>query len=854
MKLFKTLLIYKLSFLIVFSLLAPAAAFAQRRKAASTKSKSTVAKKEAETEEPAQTCDGWRGTITYLEKEEDESFKQNGANGYEKRQTKRVKEGSLVLDGARKGQSKLSLETFNLSEEESKSTGCCYLTLAGCNKESTLIRRSKVTWEDTAKGEDYSTSVNVEYNGSKYTIKFDFPAMKGKLVMRNSGGTTGYCDPKLDEEGSQENTNPDVNHPYTPVKVEGTVDPKNPSVLKGSMQPDKNTMIVWELTRAKGDCDEGELNVAGLKLEQHVYPNPTAWQEIGENTVDGNQVKITAAVSNSSKKSKSGTVTFKETTSGEVLGTQTVSVAGGAESEVAINWDTNGYAWTDAGEKMSNRRIEASLSNGETAEAEVVVYPKPVILVHGLWSNGAAWADYHNYLEEAHSYAWKAYAVGANPKIAQMNTGNSAGNMEPTFSIRQNAQELGKQIAHTQKTENAWRVDVVAHSMGGLITRFYIHNTMTNAPDGKPTIAHLVMLGTPNMGSPCADLMYPSYKALGFEVEALRQLQPDVVAEFNSRTTNRKGVKFSILAGFPVPRTCQKKSLGDGVVEIPSALWQVADRSFAPRAHTFLTGREDFLAFVKPRLALGPRKSKQTASVEKKSNGEFYAQNNSSISENLIASLNPPAVLSNLRNVGNTTQIVSSKAVKIAAGESAEVPVNFANAQSGVSFVAPPSVKVSLIKPDGEIEQTIEAESPEALQTFKTFYAANVGNQILRFENTGEANANAVITVWNENNPLALEFVEIQKQTDGGVKMQAALTNNGTPVKGAVVSVKINNQIPEIALIDDGKHGDGAAGDGVYGGTTGKLSAGEQFIEAKAAASGLQATATTVLTIREANQ
>jgi triacylglycerol esterase/lipase EstA (alpha/beta hydrolase family) len=143
-------------------------------------------------------------------------------------------------------------------------------------------------------------------------------------------------------------------------------------------------------------------------------------------------------------------------------------------------------------------------SDSETTE--VKVYPKPVILVHGLWSNGAAWGDYHNYLEEAHSFAWKAYAVGADPKVAMMSTGKSAGNWEPTFSIRQNAQELGKQILHTQKTENAWRVDVVAHSMGGLISRYYIHHSMTNTPDGKPTIKHLVMLGTPNMGSPCADI------------------------------------------------------------------------------------------------------------------------------------------------------------------------------------------------------------------------------------------------------------------------------------------------------------------------------------------------------------
>jgi hypothetical protein len=314
-------------------------------------------------------------------------------------------------------------------------------------------------------------------------------------------------------------------------------------------------------------------------------------------------------------------------------------------------------------------------------------------------------------------------------------------------------------------------------------------------------------------------------------------------------------VKFSILAGVPLPKTCQSERAGDGVVEVPSALWQVADRGFVPRIHTDITGREDFFAFVKPRLALGPKKAKQTASVENKSNDESFAKNFSSIGENLIASLNPLAVLSNLQTVDDTAQIVSSKAVKIAAGERAEVPINAATAKTGVTFVAAPFVKVLLVNGgNGEIEQTIEAGSAEAAQAFKTFYAEKTGNKILRFENTGNLPANAVVAIWTDANPLALEFVEIQKQPDGTVKMQATLTNNGATVKGAAVSVKINNQATEITLADDGKHGDGAAGDGVYGATTEKLAAGEHFIEAKATANGASAAATVVLNIGSANQ
>ena len=179
-----------------------------------------------------------------------------------------------------------------------------------------------------------------------------------------------------------------------------------------------------------------------------------------------------------------------------------------------------------------------------------------------------------------------------------------------------------------------------------------------------------------------------------------------------------------------------------------------------------------------------------------------------------------------------------------------EIPLSFPNARSGVSFVAPPFVKASLVNPDGEIAQTIEAGSAEAAQTFKTFYADKAGNWILRFENAGDQETNALAAVWNETNPLALEFIEIQKQTDGTVKLQAKLTNaGGAAVKGAIVTAKISGQTAEIALLDDGKNGDGEANDGVYGATTEKLQAGEYVIEGDARASGSIARASVFLSV-----
>ena len=176
-----------------------------------------------------------------------------------------------------------------------------------------------------------------------------------------------------------------------------------------------------------------------------------------------------------------------------------------------------------------------------------------------------------------------------------MNTGGSFLSTEPTNGIFENSQQLGKYIRYAQEDRNAWHVDIVAHSMGGLISRHYIHQFMPpNYQDGRPQIAHLVMLGTPNMGSPCADVMNFAFEALNKNVEAVRQLRQDVVADFNKVNTNRKGVKFSVLAGNPLPTMCKTLVWNDGVVPVPSAKWQIKDNAESKNIHTDLTGTSDF--------------------------------------------------------------------------------------------------------------------------------------------------------------------------------------------------------------------------------------------------------------------
>jgi pimeloyl-ACP methyl ester carboxylesterase len=132
----------------------------------------------------------------------------------------------------------------------------------------------------------------------------------------------------------------------------------------------------------------------------------------------------------------------------------------------------------------------------------------PVILVHGLWSSSGAWTeptagtlaklgdsgfqvpqvfDYSGFFGTKASSHFKYYA----PRLLE--------------HIQQQLKDIRN--GHIAIT----RVDVVGHSMGGLVTRamvshyepIYYHNTF-----GKGLIRRFVTLGTPHLGSHLADVLW----------------------------------------------------------------------------------------------------------------------------------------------------------------------------------------------------------------------------------------------------------------------------------------------------------------------------------------------------------
>src|SRR5687768_4873380 len=752
--------------LTLINFIAPAGIYAQRRTSA------VAANKSAKTS----ACSGaWTGSITYKRtqsKTDSKKVERVSGRGYDSRNWEMKYEYNARVavveapdrTGSSNGKATIdhnfsSRETIDAVELNSCDRGKTWKEMKGTSKSET-----KTTGSDKAEA---NVNIGVNADGT-YTVSVALPQIKGETTGKQSSEYSGQCTRK---EGKS------ITMPPTQTSVDGNsltssgahkIDPSDPNRIAGSFTntwQDVTEVIEWSLQKCGAP-----LRLMDLKFEDMKWPDWNVWKEITEQTgtIDGNLVKVKATVLNVSGETKYANVKFKETYKGDKWDASrpdaplndtevSVRVDAGEEKEVEMVWDSAGYAWFDDGRPRLVQRIKAELEENSKKVDELTktlkVAPKPVVLVHGLWSNAAAWEPWQNILTTSHSYDWKAFAVGEKPEKGIMNTGGSFLSTAPTNSIFENSQQLGKYIKYAQEDRNAWHVDVVAHSMGGLITRHYIHQFMPpSSQDGRPQIAHLVMLGTPNMGSPCADVMNSTFEFLGKNVEAVRQLRQDVAADFNRVNVNRKGVKFSVLAGDPLPVMCKEYVWNDGVVPVQSAIWKIQDHAKSKSLHTDLTGTSDFSNYVKPRLAIGPKGNHNPEAPQIAYNETALPGPGREEFSNAIA----PRVYG-MREVSFETPATSSgqpfsKAVKLWPKQivEIEVPVEAA-ANFGVTFMAVPSVSVTLVDSSGSVAGKNLADTREAGQWFRSIFVdkqVSAGMWRVKLENTSEGETEAILTAW----------------------------------------------------------------------------------------------------------
>ena len=161
------------------------------------------------------------------------------------------------------------------------------------------------------------------------------------------------------------------------------------------------------------------------------------------------------------------------------------------------------------------------------------------------------------------------------------------------------AEDLKQNILRILDKTGAPRVNIIAHSMGGLDAR---HMMFNDRDDGKihQRIASLTTISTPHAGSPFADWGLANLsqipfllKKIGLDVDAFKDLRTDSCKAFNQRPeviefesrcqsdilfqtyAGRQAIWgiFNLLKG-PFRIIEEKEGENDGLVSVQSAKWQ----------------------------------------------------------------------------------------------------------------------------------------------------------------------------------------------------------------------------------------------------------------------------------------
>ena len=202
-----------------------------------------------------------------------------------------------------------------------------------------------------------------------------------------------------------------------------------------------------------------------------------------------------------------------------------------------------GWHWDPNGNSPNTHTLFAINKSGQqVAQSESIeVAARPVVLVHGFISNWETWGLYLEPTGFLGSLGIQGFAVGDGQVPGKLNTGELLNPVGRTNTIGQNAEILGQYIQNVKQRTGAEMVDLVVHSMGGMIARYYIDRVMQDRD-----VAQLIMLGSPMGGSDCAVL--PA--ALGFYLPASIEIRQSYMTEvFNQQITHRHGIEFYDLGG-----------------------------------------------------------------------------------------------------------------------------------------------------------------------------------------------------------------------------------------------------------------------------------------------------------------
>ena len=108
----------------------------------------------------------------------------------------------------------------------------------------------------------------------------------------------------------------------------------------------------------------------------------------------------------------------------------------------------------------------------------------PVLLIHGYVEDAAVWKKWEDMLRKDGIQFFTVTFKDSDDKCG---------------SAEQHAKELEKRVQDIKQQSGAQKINIVGHSKGGLDARVFLDITDTT------DVANLIMIGTPNAGSPAAE-------------------------------------------------------------------------------------------------------------------------------------------------------------------------------------------------------------------------------------------------------------------------------------------------------------------------------------------------------------
>lgn len=131
----------------------------------------------------------------------------------------------------------------------------------------------------------------------------------------------------------------------------------------------------------------------------------------------------------------------------------------------------------------------------------VDIVAPPVVAIHGVWSDREGWNTFYNDRNTALRTVYLADYADTNQREFANNVPRVRGFIDKALDV------------HRQKGFAATRADIIAHSMGGILTRQHVLDPAYPAPDtfGQGDVNKVVMLTSPQYGSNLANALVRLY-------------------------------------------------------------------------------------------------------------------------------------------------------------------------------------------------------------------------------------------------------------------------------------------------------------------------------------------------------